>query len=159
MQPPAISKLDYANSLLVGLPKCAFRRLRVAPTLQPVLWAVFLGGHASHPFWNIFTGSRYTSAQSINCYQLCSAFWTQTSHQFIWETLRSNSSAVKLDVVRTIRICCLCLVTMEFPAELRQCDSLASFKRQLKTHFFNDFFTVNDVNGDTGCWPHQHGRF
>ena len=37
------------------------------------------------------------------------------------------------------------------PAELRQCDSLASFKRQLKTHFFNDFFNVNDVSDDTSC--------
>ena len=30
VQALAISKLDYANSLLVGLPKCALRRLRVA---------------------------------------------------------------------------------------------------------------------------------
>ena len=30
VQALAISKLDHANSLLVGLPKCALRRLRVA---------------------------------------------------------------------------------------------------------------------------------
>ena len=138
-------------------------------TLQPVLWAVFLGGHALHPFSNIFTGAQYTSAQSINCYQLCSAFWTQIPRllkENNRRTLRSNSSAVQLDVARTIhktgeRAFAVCASSRwnSLPAELRQCDSLASFKRQLKMHFFNVFFNVNDVSDDTGCWTHEHGRF
>ena len=73
-------------------------------------------------------------------------------------TLRSNSSAVKLDVARTIRkagerafAVCASSRWNSLPAELRQCDSLASFKRQLRTHFFNVFFNVNDVGDDTGC--------
>ena len=71
--------------------------------------------------------------------------------------MRSNGSAVKLDVVRTIRrtgehafAVCASSRWNSFAAELRQCDSLASFTRQLKTHFFNDFFNVNDVSDDTG---------
>ena len=73
-------------------------------------------------------------------------------------TLRSNSSAVKLDIARTIRktgerafaVCALSRWN-SLPAELRQCDFVESFKRQLKTHFFNVFFNVNDVSDDTGC--------
>ena len=82
-------------------------------TLQVVLWAVFLGAHALHPFSNIFTGSQYTSTQSI--YKLLPVMFsvlnTNTAPIYLRylpkendrRTLRSNSSAVKLDVVRTIR--------------------------------------------------------
>ena len=77
-----------------SVPCAVFELLR---TLQPVLGAVFLGGHALHPFSNIFTGSRCTSAQSINCYQLCSAFWTQIPHQFMWETCLRRTTAVPWD--------------------------------------------------------------
>ena len=62
---------------------------------------------------------------------------------------------MKLDVVRTIRktgerafAVCASSRWNSLPAELRRCDSLASFKRQLKTHFFNVFFNVNDVSDD-----------
>ena len=70
---------------------------------------------------------------------------------------RSNSSSVKLDVARAIRktgerafAVCASSRWNSFPAELRQCDSLESFKHHL-THFFNVFFNVNDVSDDSGC--------
>ena len=161
VQTLAISKLDYANSLVVDLPKCALRRVRVAQNSAADLVSRVSGRTRITPVLKHF---HWFPVHLRAQYKLLSIAFsvlkTNTAPIYLRDllkennrrTLRSNSSAVKLDVARTIRKTAL-------PAELRQCDSLASFKRQLKTHCFNVFFNVNDVSDDTGCWTHEHGRF
>ena len=167
VQALAISKLDYANSLLVGLPKCALRRLRVAQNSAARLVSRVSGRTRITP---VLKHLHWLPVHLRAEYKLLSIVFsvlnTNTAPIYLRDllkennrrTLRSNSSAVKLDVARTIRktgerafaVCASSRWNL-LPAELRQCDSLASFKRQLKTHFFNDFFNVNNVSDDTGC--------
>ena len=172
VQALAISKLDYANSLLVGLPKCALRRLRVAQNSAARLVSRVSGRTRITP---VLKHLHWLPVHLRAEYKLLSVVFsvlnTNTAPIYLRDllkennrrTLRSNSSAVKLDVARTIRktgegafAVCASSRWNSLPAELRQCDSLASFKRQLKTHFFNDFFNVNNVSDDTGCWTHEH---
>ena len=152
VQATAISKLDYANSLLVGLPKnCALRRLRVAQNSAARLVSRVSGRTRitpvpKHlPWLPVHLRAEYKLLSIV-----FSVLNTNTAPIYLRDllkenncrTLRSNSSAVKLDVVRTIRrLASAHLLSVprhdgiSLPAELRQCDSLASFKRQLKTHF------------------------
>ena len=175
VQALAISTLEYANSLLVGLPKCALRRLRVAQNSAARLVSRVSGRTRITP---VLKHLHWLPVHLRAEYKLLSivfsALNTNTAPIYLRDlvkennrrTLRSNSSAVKLDVARTIRktgerafAVCASSRWNSLPAELRQCDSLASFKRQLKTHIFNVFFNVNDVSDDTGCWTHEQERF
>ena len=129
VQALAIFKLDYANSLLVGLPKCALRRLRVtqnsaARLVSRVSESTRITPVLKHLHWlSVHLRAEYKLLSIV-----FSVLNTNTAPIYFRDLLkennrrtpRSNSSAVKLDVVRTIRqdwrsrICCLSLVTMEF---------------------------------------------
>ena len=133
-----------------------------SPSCEPCFWEDTHYTHSEHLHWlPVHLRAEYKLLSIV-----FSVLNTYTAPIYLRDLLkesnrrtpRSNTSAVKLDVAgticktgeRTFAVCASSRWNL-LPAELCQCDSLESFKRQLKTHFYNVFFNVNDVSNDTGC--------
>ena len=151
VQALVVSKLDYTNSLLVGLPQCALRKLLLAHNSAACLVS------RTPPWAHITPVLKQLHWLPVHLriqYKLLSTAFktlkTETAPDYLKDLLNKNerrclrsSSSVKLDVPRTKRkvgdrafAVSAPRLWNALPADLRNSDSLNTFKRGLKTYFF-----------------------
>lgn len=156
VQALVVSRLDYANSLLAGVPDCALRKLQVAqnsaarlvsgtgrrehitPVLKQLHWLP-VRQRINHKILSL-------TYQTLNS-DTAPKYLTDLIHQNQRRQLRSNSAVVQLIVPRTKkkigeRAFAVCAPRQwnTLPASLRNSDSHRSFKKGLKTYLFKQYF-------------------
>jgi hypothetical protein len=155
VQALVVSKLDYTNSLLVGLPQCALRKLHVCQNSAARLVSrTPLMAHISPVLKRLHWLPVHLRIQ----YKLLSTAFktlkTDTAPDYLKDLLHKNerrclrsSSSVKLDVPRTKRKVGDRAFSVSaprlwnaLPADLRNSDSLNTFKRGLKTYYFTQHY-------------------
>jgi hypothetical protein len=156
VQALVVSRLDYANSLLSGVPDCALRKLQVAQNsaarlvsgtgrrehITPVLKQLHWLPVRQRIHYKILS----QTFQSLNT-DSAPEYLKDMLHRNERRQLRSNSSAVQLIVPRTKKnmgersfAVCGPRLWNTLPVVLRNSDSHLNFKKGLKTFLFRQHF-------------------